>query len=237
MNEDFEPRDTYLAETDLCNHRHASVRSRAKRIASGARTPQQAALRVFRYVRDQVRFSLAYSRSRASQTLARKYGDCGDKTNAQVALLRALDIPARLRWVLARTDVLKGLAAGFAHRKLPRHRSHFWCECLLNGRWVACDALLDRPLYEGMIRSGLATTAQIPTIDWDGISDLVLLAPWIVEDRGRLSAYDVAIQAMLVSDEEVPPSLVERAIAPLLYRLSLRAANQVRRRALHCNGT
>jgi transglutaminase-like putative cysteine protease len=231
MDMDVEPEETYLTATKLCNHDDPSVRSRAESVAAGARTPEERAQSVFRYVRDDIRFSLAYSRSRASQTLRKGYGDCGSKTNAQIALLRALGIPARLRWVLARTQVLKGLVEEFVYRHLPPQASHFWCECLLGDRWISCEALLDRPLYEGMIQSGLATAEQIPSIDWDGVSDLVLLTPWIVEDRGRLPVYDVAIEAMVAGDEGMPPLLVERAIAPVFYRFNLRNPNRVRRRA------
>ena len=229
MNGDFEPQDTYLAATKLCNHDHRSVQRWAMRITAGARTPGERALSVFQHVRDHIRFSLAYSRSRASQTLRRGYGDCGSKTNAQIALLRALGIPARLRWALAWTEVLEGLVTGFVCRNLPPQASHFWCECLLDDRWISCEALLDKPLYYGMLWSGLTTTALIPNIDWDGGSDLVLLTPWIVHDRGHLSVYDVAVEAMAAGDEGMPARLFGRTVAPVSCRLNLRSSNRVRR--------
>lgn len=226
--------DDYLAVTRLCDHDDPWLRSQVEQIVDGAATPPEKALRLFHHVRDHVRFSLAYSRSRASRTLRRGFGECGNKTNAQIALLRAAGIPARLRWVGARAEVLHHLIEEFVYRKMPPVASHFWCECQLYGRWISCESLLDRPLYEGMLAGGLITKEQVPTIEWDGATDLVLLRPWITEDRGHLSCYDVAIEALVTGEEGMPPLLVERIIAPVFYRLNLRNGNRVRR--LACRG-
>ncbi len=96
----------YVAATKLCDSDNPWLRKVAEEVVREARTPEEKALTIFYHVRDAVRFSLAYSRSSASQTLKRGYGECGNKTNAQVALLRAVGIPARFRWVQARSDYL-----------------------------------------------------------------------------------------------------------------------------------
>ncbi len=221
----------YLAVTRLCDHDHPRIRERAVALIAGIEEPREKALRIFAWVRDHVRFGLAFSRSTASQTLQRGYGECGTKTNAQVALLRAAGIPARFRWVRARSDVLHGLVLDFLYKQLPPVVSHFWAECYLDGRWVSCEALLDRPLYEGMLAAGLITREQVPTIDWDGHSDLVLLRPWITEDLGHLPGYDEALAALIRSQEGVPPLWFERLIAPWFYPLNLRPSDRLRQRA------
>ncbi len=221
----------YLAATPLCDCDAPLVRDLAAEIAQGADSPTEKAVRVFEYVRDHVRFSLAFTRSKASQTLKRGYGECGTKTNAQVALLRAVGVPARYRWVRAKTEVLHGLILESIYRQMPPTASHFWAECHLDGRWVSCEALLDRPLYEGMLRAGLLTEEQIPTIDWDGRSDLVLLLPWITEDLGHLPGYDEALAALIRNKEGIPPLWLERLIAPWFYSLNLRPTEKLRRLA------
>jgi transglutaminase-like putative cysteine protease len=218
----------YLAATKLCDCNSPWVRARAAEIVNGARSPAAKALEIFYYVRDNIRFSLAYSRSKSSQILKRGYGECGTKTNAQVALLRAVSIPARYRWVRARTAVLHHLIDDFVYRHLPPIVSHFWCECHLNGRWVSCEALLDKRLYQGMLERRLIAKHQVPTIDWDGETDLVLLTPWITSDHGHLASYDDAIAALQHSDEGMPPPWMEWVIAPVSYRLNLRNPDTIR---------
>lgn len=218
----------YVAATRLCDCDNPWLRAEAEEITEGASTPEEKARKIFYYVRDTIRFSLAYSRSRASQTLKRGYGECVSKTNVQVALLRAVEIPARFRWVQARTEVLHHLIADFLYNRMPPAASHFWCECYLSGRWVSCELLLDKLLYDGMLKANLITKEQVPTIDWDGKTDLVLLNPWIVEDRGHLSSADDAIERLQRSKEGMPPSWLEWIIAPVFYRFNLRNSDGIR---------
>jgi hypothetical protein len=222
------PQD-YVTATRLCDCDNPWLRKRAEEITRRASTPEEKALKTFYYVRDNIRFSLAYSRSSASQILERGYGECGNKTNAQVALLRAVGIPARFHWVQAKTVVLRRLIAGFVYEHMPPVASHFWCECYLNGRWVSSELLLDKLLYQGMQKEGLITKEQIPTIDWDGRTDLVLLKPWITADRGHLPSYDDAIERLQAGKEGMPPLWIEWIIAPVFYRLNLRSSDRIRR--------
>lgn len=222
------PMQDHLAATRLCDCDSPRLQMRATEIVRGAKTPDEKALKVFYYVRDNIRFGLSYSRSKASQTLERGYGECGTKTNAQVALLRAAGIPARFRWVKAKAEVLHHVIPDFVYNNMPPVASHFWCECYLNSRWVSCELLLDRPLYEGMLKEGLITTEQVPTIDWDGKADLILLGPWITEDRGFLSSYDDAVRVLQSREEGMPSPWIERVIAPVFYRLALRNSNRIR---------
>lgn len=224
--------DDYIAATRLCDCDNPWLRRVAQQITGDASTTEEKALRVFFHVRDRIRFGLAYSRSRASRTLKRGYGECGNKTNAQVALLRAVGVPARFRWAQARTEILHHLIANFVYDRMPPVASHFWCECYLAGRWISCDLLLDKPLYGGMLKQGLVTKGRVPTIDWDGRSDLVLLKPWITQDRGELASFDDAIRVLVARDEGMPPLWMEWLVAPIFYPLSLRNSDRIRRLAL-----
>lgn len=231
MNTRTDPMQDFLAATRLCDCDDPLVRNTAEQIIDHARTPEEKAVKIFYYVRDGIRFSLAYSRSKASQTLRKGYGECGNKTNAQVALLRAVGIPARFRWVQAMTVVLHHLVEDFVYKNMPPVASHFWCECHLNDKWVSCELLLDKLLYDGMRKQGLVTKEQVPTIDWDGKTDLVLLGPWITEDRGSLCSYDDAIGVLESSAEGMPPTWMEWIIAPVFYRLNLRNSDKIRQLA------
>jgi len=226
-----DPMQDYLAATKLCDSDNPWLCQVAGAVVRDASTSEEKALSIFYHVRDAVRFSLAYSRSSASQTLKRGYGECGNKTNAQVALLRAVGIPARFRWVQARSEALHHLIADFVYRNMPPVASHFWCQCFLSGEWVSSELMLDKPLYDGMLQEGLITKEQVPTIDWDGKTDLVLLNPWITEDRGHLPSFDDAIRVLQASEEGMPPLWVERIIAPVFYRLNRRYSDRIRQLA------
>lgn len=231
MNTRTDTMQEYVATTRMCDCNNPWLRMKAEEIVDGATIPEEKALKIFYYVRDNIRFSLAYTRSRASQILKRGYGECVNKTNAQVALLRAAGIPARLRWVQAKTEVLDHLIADFIYNNMPPVASHFWCECYLNSRWVSCELLLDKLLYDGMLKVSLIKKEQVPTIDWDGKMDLVLLNPWITKDCGYLSSADDAIQSLQTSKEGMPPLWIEWIIAPVFYRLNLRNSDRIRRLA------
>jgi hypothetical protein len=196
----------YLKPTALCDCDDPRLRERASHIVAGVDTPREAAQRVFRFVRDAIPFNATLDIYRkASRTLGREVVDYCNKINVQVALLRAAGVPARCHLVRVQKEVLQPFIPGFLYNRLPSPVGHFWCECYLAGRWLACETLFDRPLYQGMLGAGLIAQEQIPTIDWDGDSDLVLLRPWIVEEVGPYTCYDELVK--LAQDEGMPPKV------------------------------
>ena len=221
----------YLIATPMCDFNHPLVQECLHKVVAGGQSEREMATRIFRFVRDTIRFSMAFSKSKASQILKLGYGECITKTNVQVALLRAVGIPARMRWVMAQTKVLNGLVAGVVLRSMPPEASHFWTECYLAGQWISCEALLDKPLYEGMLKQGLITKDQITTIDWDGEKDLVVLKPWITSDRGHVASADEAHRAYQNNAEGAPPVWLERLMAPVFLPYNLRFSDRIRQLA------
>ena len=128
----------YLQSTELCDCEHARLKARASAIVRGVDTPREVSQSVFRFVRDTIPFDATLDIwQRASQTLQRKVVDYCNKTNVQVALLRAVGIPARCHLVRVEKEVLKPFIPGFLYNRLPSPVGHFWCECYLAGRWLA----------------------------------------------------------------------------------------------------
>jgi transglutaminase-like putative cysteine protease len=219
----------YLISTPMCNHNHPLVQEYAHTVVVDGQTEREKAISIFSFVRDTIRFSIAFSKSKASQILKQGFGECITKTNVQIALLRAVGIPARMHWVMAQTKVLNGLVAPFMLRSMKPEASHFWTECCLEGRWISCEAMLDKPLYEGMLKQCLITKNQIPSIDWDGKNDLEILKPWIVRDRGFVASADDAVKAYQNNGEGAPPIWLERLMAPVFVPYNLRFADRIRR--------
>jgi transglutaminase-like putative cysteine protease len=221
----------YLQETPVCNYSHPAIQEIVYAVTDGCVDDTDRARRIFYYVRDSIRFALLGSGSEftASETARTGYGDCGSKTNLHLALLRAAGIPARARGILAKFSALKGMVPGFLSALSERFYPedfHFWPECYLDGRWISCEALLDQALYEGALRQGLFTEAQIPSIDWDGQSDLILLGPWMVEDRGHRASIDEWLDEF--KERMRTPAFVDRLMDLFLAPLCRRQSDRVR---------
>jgi transglutaminase-like putative cysteine protease len=196
----------YLEPTELCDCDDARLKERASRIVAGVDSPREASRRIFRFVRDTIPFNATLDiYQKASKTLRKEVVDYCNKVNVQVALLRAAGVPSRCHLVRVQNEVLQPFIPRFLYDRLPSPVGHFWCECHLDGKWLACEALFDRPLYLGMLEAGLIAQEQIPTIDWDGESDLVLFRPWIVEEIGPYPSYDELVK--LAQDEGMPPKV------------------------------
>ena len=218
----------YLKPTELCDCENAKLKERASEIVAGVDAPREASQRIFRFVRDTIPFNATLDiYQKASQTLRKKVVDYCNKINVQVALLRAVGVPARCHLVRVEKEVLKAFIPRFLYDRLPSPVGHFWCECYLAGQWVACETLFDRPLYQGMLEAGLIAQEQIPTIDWDGESDLVLLRPWMVKDVGPYPSYDELVK--LAQEEGMPPKVFCRLFDWLPAFFSHRRTEKIRR--------
>ncbi len=218
----------YLEPTELCDCEHAGLKAQASEVVGGAETPGEAAQRIFCFVRDTIPFNATLNiYQKASQTLEKTVVDYCNKVNVQVALLRAAGVPARCHLVRVENEVLKPFLPRFLYDRLPSPVGHFWCECSLAGKWVACEALFDRPLYQGMLAAGLVAQAQVPTVDWDGESDLILFRPWIVQDAGPYPSYDELVK--LAGEEGMPPKILCQLFDWLPALFSHRRTERIRR--------
>lgn len=220
--------DRYLIPSNMSDCDHPRLKRTAQEIAAGAENPMQAAQRVFQYVRDEIAFNATLDIFlKASQAIQRNTMDFCNKINIHVSLLRALDIPSRFHMVRARKEMLKYIVPSFLYNHLPSPVGHFWCECHLNGSWTACEALFDEPFYAGMLRAGYLTKEQIPTIDWDGQCDLILMKHWIVADKEIYSHYEQL--TALASAEGMPPRLFCKALEWLPAYFSNKRTDQLRK--------
>jgi transglutaminase-like putative cysteine protease len=176
--------DAYLDATRYVDSDHQDVIQTAAEIMTNAGSPKDAALRIFHYVRDEILFALG-EHSSASETLRRKTGQCVTKSGLQIALLRAVGIPARFHCVDVHRNCLKGLIASSVFGQFDEIiPDHPWCECFLTETWVACESIFDKALYESAIAQRIIDQEDIGTIDWDGEHDLVVLSRFIVKDKG-----------------------------------------------------
>jgi transglutaminase-like putative cysteine protease len=194
----------YVKPTELCDCDCQEIKQKAEDLTKNASSPKDAAVKIFYYVRD-IPYAVSRTDKKASKTLKENQGFCVTKTNLQIALLRALGIPARYHQVVLDKKVVKGIVSDALYNK---HEEtvwyHPWCECYLSGRWIACDSYLDKALYNVAIQRGIITNKQMPTIDWDGESDLKTALSWMLKDVGVRSSYDEVCKEVL-KKSPVPP--------------------------------
>ena len=189
--------DEYLQSTELCDSTSEQIVAKAEELTMGAETPKEAAMKVFYFVRDQIPFTTGRADARASDSLAEGRGFCVTKPNLQIALLRAMGIPARYRHLCLKKEVLKGILPDWAYDPHPDTIGyHPWCECYLSGKWTVCEPLFDKPLYNAAVEAEFLSTEDVPSIDWDGNSDLKVVTPWILEDKGTFASLDDLFRAV-----------------------------------------
>lgn len=201
----------YVNSTEFCDCDCEEIKQKAEELTKDTSSPKEAAMRIFNYVRDQILFAIGRTDVKASKTLKDRKGHCVTKTNLQIALLRAAGIPARYHQVVLHKDGLKGLVSDFFHKKLDEKIwFHPWCECYLSGKWIACDLYLDKYTYNAAVKNGIISKEKMPTIDWDGETDLKIAAPWILEDVGTHSSYD-EVSKKFMKEAPVPYFLMKLA--------------------------
>ncbi len=138
------------------------VKAKALEITEDVGTAKEAAVKIFYFVRDNIKLALVHPWKSASETLKIGKGSCLTKATLQVALLRSRGIPARFRVLEFRgndPEEWKGILPSFAVSMIPERWPHYFAEVYIEGRWIMADATFDKYL--------------IPDIeDWDGEDDV-----------------------------------------------------------------
>ncbi len=212
---DIKNMEEYLKPTELCDCDNSEIKKTANKLVQGTESPDEGALKIFYFVRDEIFFGGASHHMKASEILKRRVGDGCLKTNLQIALMRAVWIPARCHFAYINSRVLKPILPESIYNKFQSIIPHCWCECYVFGKWISCESLFDKILFEQMIKKGVISEKQIHTIDWDGKSDLILFKNWILEDKGIFSSCDDALQ--MLSKVEVNQGLFPKIVNDTLF--------------------
>jgi len=182
--------ENFLKSTKFCDCDNQKIIAKATELTRNDKTTREAALSIFHFVRDQIAF-MGGPIVKSSRTLKRGNGFCVTKSNLQVALLRAVNIPARYHVAHLKKDILIGIVPGIEsddyHDVITYHP---WCECYLSDKWISCEALFEKALVEKIYKEGIHSKEDMPIIDWDGESDLSIVSTWKLEDKGTHDSLD-----------------------------------------------
>lgn len=185
----------WLAATRYCDWQAPPVWALARRLAWRLADPWRRARVIWLYVRDEIPYRFDYWHLRASDTLRRGGGMCTNKANLQVALLRASGIPAAFGHYLIHKEALRPVTPPALFARIGEPTTHFFCLARLEGRWVAMDATVDRPLALSAYR-GLPGWRPVP---WWG-QHLAYHPRYVVRNLGPVANPDPYLQ--------VPPRLL-----------------------------
>jgi transglutaminase-like putative cysteine protease len=182
----------WLVNTPLLDIEHPKIRLLALRLTQLQQGDRQKALALFEHVRELPFACLPDGNSVSALTVLRRgRGDCHTKSTLLVALLRAIQIPSRLRFVTLRADFLRGVIDLGA---LPIE--HCCVEVLIEGRWIAVDSHVMDPL---LARAALARLDEENrdlgygmhrrgATDWDGQQQA--FAPFVADHPASLPVHD-----------------------------------------------
>lgn len=137
------------SQEPLADFEHPSVQALARRLTAGESRAKGKLARLFTYVRDEIKFGFPVQGDlvKASDVIARGFGQCNNKSALFLALCKAIGIPARIHFSLISKDIQRGLFTGLAFALVPAQISHSWIEVLIEDRWRRIDAYInDQPL-------------------------------------------------------------------------------------------
>ncbi len=177
----------YLTGTKYCDIENVEIKRRAEQIISSRDySDVDSAVGIFNWVRDQVRYAFDFWNVKASETMRKMSGMCANKANLQVAMLRAVGIPAGYGIFRIKKEALRTVANEEIYARSSDVIIHVYCRVWLNGRWIGADATVDRELYE-------ASYLKVPDweyLSWDGRNNSQMSSSYVVEDLGLRANID-----------------------------------------------
>ncbi|MDF2954829.1 transglutaminase domain-containing protein [Candidatus Alkanophaga liquidiphilum] len=157
----------FLAPTPLCEAHHPRIKEEALKITEGARNPREAAMMIFYYMIDKIKFEMEPPKS-ALETLEEGGGNCFNKASLQIALLRSIGIPARYSLDKTKIKLIRVVIPEEIFKEMAKKQSwtiHFSVDAYIDRKWIQCDTSFDQALV------------PFP-YNWNGRTDLLLLCPW-----------------------------------------------------------
>jgi hypothetical protein len=169
-------RATFFIESD-----NVKVREQAHNLGRYCDDDYERAVRLFRFVRDGISYSLHGSplekeRYRASATLTRGYGFCIQKAVLLAAMLRAVSIPAALIFANIRNQLISEAISE------PMRSDTFIYHCynniFLGGKWVKAVCAFDQEICKRL---------NVPLVEFTGREDAIF--PTALADGRKFVTY------------------------------------------------
>lgn len=180
---------TFLTATQMCDADDVAVRGLAAEVTRQARTPREAAVALFYWVRDEIEYTMGDWNWRASETLRLGKGTCSNKANLMVAMARSIGIPAGFHVQFVNTTAyFSGSFIPLIQRSVRDRAIHVYVTLFLDGRWVKCDPTDDKALCDAIE----AIVPHAAALEFDGEQDAVIpfAAGSVLSDHGPIADID-----------------------------------------------
>lgn len=183
----------WLASSPLLDLEDPKLRLRAQSLTQLCKTEREKAIAVYGFVK-RMPFAKPFKMRlhTAREVLEAGKGDAPDKATLMVALLRLAGLPARIRYVMLRGEILRGLTTSMTAAARPV------VEAWIGGRWVRTDTYIFDAGYMAAARArlreqgwewGYGIHVNGQTL-WDGVNSSFVGGqptdndPMVVQDLG-----------------------------------------------------
>ena len=165
--------DNYTTQTAFCDCEDPEIKGLADELREKSSDEGEFIVNAFYYVRDEIKYFFEPF-VKASETLNIRKGNCYNKANLLVALLRAEGIPARFAFKWISGECFSDIPIINTKSRFMRKIKHGICEVYANGEWLEADCTRDKylSLERAMDFDGKKSTRDHPyLIEECGYSD------------------------------------------------------------------
>lgn len=183
----------WLGSAELLDLEDPKLRLRSQALTQLSKTDREKALAIYAFVK-RLPFAkpLKLRLRTAREVIDAGRGDADDKAAVIVALMRAAEIPARLRYIELRGEILRGLTSNVASAARPV------AEVWLNEQWMRTDTYIFDAAYISAARARLQDRGWHwgygihvdGNVMWSGAGDAFLggmpteVDPMVLQDLG-----------------------------------------------------
>ncbi|MGC8976096.1 MAG: transglutaminase-like domain-containing protein [Candidatus Ratteibacteria bacterium] len=177
----------YLSPTKVCDVDSPDIRMKAYFLTKKSYSEKQKILDIFNFVRDKIKYRFDYPYTKASETLKKGYGNCFNKTNLQIALLRSCNIYSGYKVYLIKKEVFFPIVPIDIYEMISQPTIHVSCVVYLDKKWIEIDPTIDFELYTHIYRN----IENWKYMEWDGENDISLPEKYLIECEGIYSNIDL----------------------------------------------
>lgn len=183
----MEPEKEFITPTKICDCENPDIKMKSYFLTKGSFSEKQKAIDIFNFVRDEIKYRFDYSYTKASETLKKGYGNCFNKSNLQIGLLRSCGIYSGYKVYLIKKEVFFPIVPKEIYNMISDPTIHVSCAVYLNNKWIEADSTIDYQLYVHVYKY----MENWEYKEWDGEKDITLPKKYIIEDQGIYSNIDL----------------------------------------------
>ncbi len=177
----------YLSGTKVCDIENPDIRMKAYFLTKKSYSERQKAIDIFNFVREEIKYRFDYSYTKASETLKKGYGNCFNKANLQIALLRSCGIYSGYKVYLIKKEVFFPIVPEEIYQLINQPTIHVSCAVFLEGSWIEADSTIDFEIYNHVYKN----MEGWEYLEWNGEKDICIPEKYIIECEGIYSNIDL----------------------------------------------